>query len=599
MKAFRLLAIGLCVVLLASSASSEADEDDLLLQAMRDEMDRALSDLQLENEPKPYFISYTVDETTTASESYVLGAQDGSIYDQVRRLTTKIRVGSKSLDNSNFVNLQNDPNAGGGNTGSLLLPIDDDYHELRRSLWIATDQAYKEAIAAYAAKKAAISAQSQRRRPEDFSDEEPFSFNSTNQFQLPSTEAISSIARELSETFQGQSEIFGSSATVVSVATKRTYLDSEGNYHSYSKEFCSAKSRAETQSVEGTELSDATTFLAIGCTELPDVSTMKQQIAQMAEQLRRQRLAEELSSYDGPVLLEAQAAAEFTNQVLFDLFGAVPLPQIGNADFDARMQQLTTPLLDRMNARVFPRSFSVVNDPTLMEYEGRPLLGSYKVDAEGLASQRTELVANGMLRSLLTSRAPIRALKNSTGSHRGLPLPMPGNLFLAMDEAVTMDELKSQLLSTAESNGSDFAVIIRKISNALDIHSDHAILQQKFNASMSGALLVLPSVYATKVFADGREIPLQPVVIVNFDPSFLKDILAASEERWQFDVPVSTLGPIIVSNVLTRGVGILSGADQTIASVVTPALLFEELSLRSARDQSPKLPIVPHPMSNN
>ncbi|MCY3884347.1 MAG: metallopeptidase TldD-related protein [Gammaproteobacteria bacterium] len=598
MKAFRLLAIGLCIVLSVTNVSSEVDEDDTLLRAMHDEMDRALSELQLEDEPKPYFISYTVEETTTASESYVLGAQDGSIYDQVRRLTTKVRVGSKSLDNSNFVNLQSDPTAG-ANSGSLLLPIDDNYHELRRSLWIATDQAYKEAIAAYAAKKAAVSAQSRRSRSADFSDEVPFSFKSSNEVPQPSTEAISSIARELSKTFQGHSEIFGSSATVVSVATKRTYLDSEGNYHTYTTEFCSAKSRAETHSTEGTELSDTTTFLAKGCGELPDVSTMKQQTAQMVDQLKRQRHAEELAAYDGPVLLEAQAVAEFANQVLLDLFGAVPLPQIGNADFDARIQQLTTPFLDRMNARVFPRSFNIVNDPTITEYEGRPLLGSYSVDAEGLPSRRTELVVEGRLRRLLTSRAPIGSLENSTGSHRGLPLPLPGNLFLTMDSAVTMDELKSQLLATAESNGSDFAVFIRKISNALDIHSDHAILQQKFHASMSGAILVLPSVYATKVYSDGRETPLQPVVIVNFDPSFFKDILGVSETRQHFDVPVSTLGPVMVSSVLTRGVGSLAGADQTIASVVTPALLFEELSLRSARDQNPKLPIVPHPLSNN
>jgi hypothetical protein len=508
-------------------------------------------------------------------------------------------VGSKSLDNSYFVILRSGGVPIGGSNGGLLLPIDDDYQELRRSLWIATDQAYKDAISQMNGKKAALATQSYTNRPADFSTEETFTITSPDELAYPNTLEIARIARELSEIFIGQSEIYASSATVSSVSTKRTYRDSEGNFHIETTEFCSAQSRAETRSIRGAELSDATSFFSKACSNLPDSSDMKDQTAHMVESLKQQRNAEELLDYHGPILFEAQAAAELMNQVLFDLVGAVPLPKIGDPQFDAQTQQLVTPFLDRLNSRVFPRSFSVVNDPTLIEFNSRPLLGSYSVDAEGMPSRRTELVANGRLRTLLTSRSPIGSLRNTTGSNRGLPLPIPGNFFVETEDAIPMDELKSELISTAQSNNSDFAVIIRKISNVLDLVADQATLSQKVEASMSGNTSVLPSVYAVKIDADGRETPILPVVVVNFDAAYFRDILGASEERLQFDMPVSTLGATSVLNVLTRGVGVLSGADQTLVSAITPALLFEELSLRSARQETPTLPIVAHPLEDD
>lgn len=598
MNTFRLSTLSLIAVW-SISVPCQAEETSVLVQAMQDEMERTLSDLQLEEESQPYFISYTVNETILASESYVLGAQDDSKFDHIRRLTTKVRVGSKSLDNSYFVILRDEQFPVGATDGGLLLPLDDDYQEIRRSLWIATDQAYKEAISQINSKKASRATQSYVQRPADFSTEEPFSLGSSKQIQHPDVVEISRMAQELSRSFINQSEIFTSSASVVSVSNKRTYLDSEGNFHIDTTEFCSARTRGKTQSVGGTELSDTTSFFAKGCSELPEDSYMKDQTVHMIEKLKQQRQAEELFVYNGPVLFEAQAAAELMNQVLFDLLGAVPLPQIGNPQFDAQIQQLTTPFLDRMNSRVFPRSFSIVNDPTLEEYNNRPLLGSYSVDAEGMPSRRTELVANGRLRTLLTSRSPIGSLRKSTGSNRGLPLPLPGNLFVAMEDAIPMEELKAELLSAAATNSSKFAVIIRKIANVLDLHEDQATLSQKVEASLAGNTLILPSVYAAKVDAEGRETSIQPVVVVNFDAAYFKDILGASEERWQFDMPVSTLGATSVLNVLTRGVGVLTGADQTLVSAVTPALLFEDLSLRSARQESPKLPIVSHPLEKD
>ena len=54
----------------------------------------------------------------------------------------------------------------------------------------------------------------------------------------------------------------------------------------------------------------------------------------------------------------------------------------------------------------FPPSVSLVDDPTMKEFKGQPLLGSYDVDDEGVKAQRVTLVDNGILKGLLMSRRP-------------------------------------------------------------------------------------------------------------------------------------------------------------------------------------------------
>jgi hypothetical protein len=64
-----------------------------------------------------------------------------------------------------------------------------------------------------------------------------------------------------------------------------------------------------------------------------------------------------------------------------------------------------------------------------------------------------------------------------------------------------------------------------------------------------------------------------------------KDIVAASDENYVFD--------LIDSNAPFALVG--AGSFTTTASVISPAVLFEELELEPAKEENPKPPIVPPP----
>src|SRR6201995_4664269 len=87
-----------------------------------------------------------------------------------RFMDVEARVGNYKLDSSNFIG---DEGFRGfsGSTGSV--GIDRDYDSLRQDLWIATDQAFKEAVETYSRKQAYLSSLARQSDIDDFSKAQP------------------------------------------------------------------------------------------------------------------------------------------------------------------------------------------------------------------------------------------------------------------------------------------------------------------------------------------------------------------------------------------------------------------------------------------
>jgi hypothetical protein len=139
----RMLLCGFLLVNLGIQA-----QEDAVSRAMHDEMQRSVQKLQLEQLDKPYFISYRVVDNESKEVEATLGSVLSSSESHTRFLTVNVRVGDYSLDNSNFFSL---PFGGTGVAvqmfaGTMQLPLDDNYNELRRQIWLATDGAYKKIL---------------------------------------------------------------------------------------------------------------------------------------------------------------------------------------------------------------------------------------------------------------------------------------------------------------------------------------------------------------------------------------------------------------------------------------------------------------------
>ncbi len=591
-------AVTFCWVALAGSVHANESDSDILRRAMQDELDRSLSELQLEGEPKPYFISYTVMELESHSVQYVLGSHDSSNTNKRRTLLVDVRVGNSELDNTGFLDLNDDRIAIDLGIMGSALPLRENYDELRRVMWLATDAAYKAATKTYSAKKSALENQIVGSRTTDFSVEEPYLYLEGSDHSNLTFEEVAGIAREVSLAFADQPNVFASSAQVQSTVTTRTYLDTEGNHNRLSTPQCTVRATARTQALDGAVIHDSTNTYSRNCSDLPPIDLLRSEAVAMVERLEARRDAEPLYVYSGPVLFEPDAAAHFLNQVLAKLLGATSVPETGDPQWDRNLEQLANPFVAKIDARVFPRTLSVFNDPTMSEYQGRQLLGSYAVDAQGMPTRRTELITRGILKTLLTTRDPVDALVNSTGSHRGYGNPLPGNLFIVPESGLSMDELRTELIELAKENGSDFALLVRKMQRMDDFDGSDGPMDESFLTQFSGGIAAMPAIDVVKIYTDGREVKVLPLVVTDFVDSHFRDIVATSAETFHFDVAISPFGNMNIVTLFTEGLSALHRGKEFI-SIITPALLFEDLSLRSAVGFKPNLPVVPHPLAQD
>jgi len=100
-----------------------------------------------------------------------------------------------------------------------------------------------------------------------------------------------------------------------------------------------------------------------------------------------------------------------------------------------------------------------------------------------------------------------------------------------------------------------------------------------------GSHALVPPLLAYKVYPDGREELVRGLLFHGVSVRSFKDIVAASDESYVFD--------LVDSNAPFALVG--AGSFTITASVIAPAVLFEELELEPAKGETPKPPIVPPP----
>ena len=91
-------------------------------------------------------------------------------------------------------------------------------------------------------------------------------------------------------------------------------------------------------------------------------------------------------------------------------------------------------------------------------------LGGYAVDDEAVPAGATYLVENGVLKTLLTTRNPIRGVNGSTGNRRG-SRAAPSNLLLTSRRGLSREELLAELMLLIEERQAEFGVIVRRLGN--------------------------------------------------------------------------------------------------------------------------------------
>ena len=125
-------------------------EQPVLLDAMTTELNRAFTSLgrqgsstnDSEKQLPPYFLSYSVSDASFVSVRAQYGALVDSSENRVRVADVQVRLGDPKLDNTHGTHR-------GSAVNSLQLPLTDDRNALARTLWLATNTGYGNALDNY------------------------------------------------------------------------------------------------------------------------------------------------------------------------------------------------------------------------------------------------------------------------------------------------------------------------------------------------------------------------------------------------------------------------------------------------------------------
>ena len=311
----------LLLMLMGSGAAAGAQapqDNDHTLQAMRDEMARAKTRLELKipniDKPvRPYYLEYRLLDLEVKEVVAEFGTLFTSTHVRNRFMDVEARVGSYKLDSSNFVS---DEGFRGfiGPTGSV--GIDRDYDSLRQDLWIATDQAFKEAVETYSRKQAYLSSLARQSDIDDFSKAEPVQLIEPLETPDWTSRNWDQEARDTSAALRGFSEIHESRVTYYLVYATEYLLTSEGTEIRQNRRFAAIEAGMSALADDGVPLNHFYAAYAARPAGLPDVETVRKGLNVAGTELMALRAAPPAQDYTGPVLFEARAAAPVLAQVL-------------------------------------------------------------------------------------------------------------------------------------------------------------------------------------------------------------------------------------------------------------------------------------------
>ena len=540
-----LLIAGLVAPYLHASEPTRADaENDPVLKAMLTELDRSMSQLQLQGFAKPFFIQYRIEEVDDFQTTAEFGSSEGSDHARQRVARIMVRVGDYKTDSS-----------GARGDGSLEIAVlDDDPIALRSTLWTGTDQAYKSALSAYAQKQAELKQVQTPPQADDFSQEkpiislaDPLALHVDENSWADRVARVSGLYRTDSSVNAGQRDIQYSSASFRARATTTWIVNSEGTIVRKSSVELQETFAAGTQAPAGMRLDRSYGSSGTSLSDLDSEATFNQhavdELASLAE-LRKAPLVEE--EYHGPLLFSADAAADVLRSLLGSAVTATR-PALGT---EARTNG---PFASSYHARVLPDFINVVDDPNLRTFDGKGLLGAYDVDDEGVPAQAVKLVDAGRLDNYLIGRQPVRDFPQSNGHGRagitGPPRPMIGVLKISAENGLSTADLNQKLLEMAKDRG----------------------LQSVYFVQTLGGGLTPRLLY--RLSLDGKRELVRGAVLDDVDQRAMRSsIEAAGNDLW-------------VANFF--------GDPPT--TVVAPALLFGDATVRRANAKNDKLPFYPPP----
>ena len=524
---------------------------------MSQELNRNFSVLKEKADPAPYFMSYEVTEEEYRTISGTLGTIDAANSGKARILDVSVRVGSPKLDNYHRVRGDR-----GQFTSGALLTYENNVNAIKRRLWLETDRSYRAA----AERLIRIKTNTQVKvAAEDDSDDFSGAPVAVSVEAPPKLEFDADTwrdrVRKLSARFQNYPSVLTSHVSVMCQTDTRYLANTEGTRLQHGRGFARVVISASAKAADGTDLNTSEYFDAVTESGLPDDKALNAAIDRVANDLVNLLKAPEAEPFVGPAIFSGRAAGVFFHEI----FGH---RVEGHRQKDESEGQTFT---KSVGSKVLPDFLSVVFDPTRRKVDGVDLNGWYEYDDEGVKARPVTAVQDGVLKTFLLSRSPIKGFPESNGHGRRQPgyevVSRQSNLLVESKNAVPDARLRQMLIDEVKKQNKPYGLYFRDITGGFTTTA-RAGLQ---------AFKVIP-IIVYRVYPDGRPDELvRGADIVGTPLASFSKILATGDKP----------------EVFNGYCGAESG--QVPVSAVSPAILVSEIEIEKKAKSNERPPILPEP----
>ena len=547
------------LVCLVEGAGAQSSGQNAIVGILQSELSRNVD--VLKRQPVPaYYAAYALHDARSTQILASFGAIDRSDENRQRYATVEVRVGDYQLDNTHPI--RGDARANSPRLVQVSLPLTNDEKPIRLALWRATDRSYKQASEALTRVKTNVAAKVQDENPApDFSREDKQEHSEGAASYSLDTEGWEARLRRISAVFSEDPAVLRSQVSLTVEADNRYYVNSEGSQIVTGVVTCRIFIQGVTKAEDGMELPLYTSYFATSPGGLPDERQLVTEARAMVELLARLRKAPVVEPFSGPAILSGRAAGVFFHEI----FGH---RVEGNRQRNPDDGQTFT---SRVGQPVLPEFLSVSFDPTVKKIGNVELMGHYRFVDQGVRAQRVTVVDDGVLKTFLLDRAPLKSFPRSNGHGRAepgfLPVSRQSNLQVESSKAVSRDELMERLRAEAWRQGKPFGLLFENIEGGFTTTG----------RGSPNAFNVLPNI-VYRIYTDGRA----PELVRGVD---------------LIGTPLAAFGKIIATDdridIFNGMCGAESGGVPVSAS--SPSLLVSEVEVQKKIQSQETPPILPAP----
>jgi len=551
------------IALAACAPLVQAADAHPLLPLIQEELRSQMSGLVTPDGTRPYFLQYTVTDEKRCSLSAELGAVNEDQSMRRRVLDVELRCGDYTLDNTRQIRGRGFAGGYDRDSEAVSLPLNNDPIATRQAIWLATDQAFKDAVKRLAQVRANLSVKVEEEdQSADFTREEP-AVDTQAWVDLPvETAPFVDRIKRLSQRFRAHPMIFDSRVSLSGSVTNTLLVNSEGSTLQHGRGWWRIGIQASTIADDGMELWQYKAFDAHTPDGLPDDATIEQAVDEVIREVLALRAAPVVDPYIGPAILRNRATGVFFHEIFGHRIE-------GHRQKDVEEGQT---FAKKLGQPVLPEFLTVRDDPSMRVFQDIELNGYYTFDDEAVPAQSVTLVKDGTLETFLMSRSPTRGIEHSNGHGRRQPgarvVARQGNLIIESQRQMPFDDLRVKLIEECRKQNREYGLLFEDISGGFTT-------TRRFGPQ---AFKVLP-IIVYKVFVDGRPDELvRGVDIVGTPLTCFSRIIATGDEPGVFN-------------------GVCGAESGSVpVSAIAPSILVDQIEIEKKQKAQDRPPILPAPI---